>query len=84
MNHLAKDNALANCQELVEGNEDIIFVVFVPAVHIKLSDIVNTKLLLLQLDFVWVGRKFRSERSDVVRESGREEDDLKAFARKEA
>lgn len=41
MNHLAEDDALANCQELVEGNEDIIFVLLVPAVHIKLSDVVN-------------------------------------------
>jgi hypothetical protein len=39
--YLAKNNALSNCQELVEGNKNIIFVLRVLAVHIKLPDIVD-------------------------------------------
>lgn len=84
MNHLTKDDALSNRQELVEGNKDVIFVLFVPAVHIELSDIVNAQLLFLQFDLVGVGGKFRGERSDVVRKGGGEEDNLNALAREEA
>ena len=56
----------------------------VPTVHIELSDIVDAKLFLLQLDLVGIGSKFRSERSDVVWEGGGEENNLNPLARKKA
>jgi hypothetical protein len=46
------------------------------AIHVELADAVNAELLLLELDFVGGGRKFGGEGPDVVREGGREEDDL--------
>lgn len=81
---LAENNALSDCQKLVERNENIIFVFLVPAVHVKLPDVVDAQLLFLQLDLVGIWGKFRGECSDMVREGGREEDDLETFAREKA
>jgi hypothetical protein len=46
------------------------------AIHVELADAVNAEFLLLELDFVGGGREFGGEGPDVVREGGREEDDL--------
>ena len=67
---LAKNDALSDRQELVERDENIIFVFLVPAVHIKLPDVVDAQLLLLQFNLVGIGGKLRGECSDVVREGG--------------
>jgi hypothetical protein len=60
-------------------------VFLVPAVHVELSDAFNTELLLLKLDFVGVWCEFRGKHSDLIREGGREKNDLDGtVARKHA
>jgi len=45
-------------------------VLLVPAVHVELPDVLDTKLLLLQLDLVGIRGEFGGEGSDDVRECG--------------
>lgn len=57
---------------------------FILAIHVKLSDVIYAQFFLLQLDFVGVGSKFGCEISNMVRKGGREENDLNAFPREKA
>ncbi len=54
--HLAKDNALADGEELVQRDKDVVFVLSIAAVHVELPDVVDAELLLLQFDLVCVWR----------------------------
>jgi hypothetical protein len=58
-------------------------VLVVSAVEIKLLDAFDGELGLLQLDLVGAWSKFRGEETDVVRESGRKEDDLNRWIPRE-
>ncbi len=78
---LTENDTLPNRQKLIEGNEDIIFLFLILAIHVKLSNVFHAKLLLLQLDFVWTGGEFGRKISDMVWEGGGEQNDLDAFAR---
>ena len=77
---LTEDDTLPNRQKLIERNKDVIFLILILAIHVKLSNVLHAKLLLLQLDFVCTGSKFGRESSDVVWEGGGEKNDLDAFA----
>ena len=46
------------------------------AVHVELSDTFNTELFFLKFDLVGVWGKFRGESSNLIRECGREENNL--------
>jgi hypothetical protein len=76
MDHLAEDDALADRQQAVELDEDVVFCRLVLAVHVELADAVDRELLLGELDLVGVGRKLGSKRPDEVGERRREEDVL--------
>ena len=78
---LTENDTLPNRQKLIERNEDVVFLILIPAIHVKLSNVFHAKLLLLQLDFVCTGSKFGREISDVVWECSGEKNDLDAFAR---
>jgi hypothetical protein len=83
--HLAEDDALPDSQERIQRHEDIVFVLFILAVHVELPDTLDAELFLLKLNLVGVWRKFRGERSDLVGERGGEEDNLDGMiARKHA
>lgn len=73
---LAENDALTDGEETVEGDEDVVFVLGVSAVHVELPDVVDCHIFLLELDLVRVGSEFGCEDADVVGESGGEEDDL--------
>lgn len=74
--YLTKDDALADGEELVEGDEDIVFMLFVSAVHVELPYAIDRELFLLQLNFVRIWRKLVREQTDVVGEGRREQDNL--------
>ena len=69
---LTEDDTLPNRQQAVKRNEDLIFVLFVLAVHVELTNIVYRNLVLLQLNLVCVGREFVCEIAHIVRERGGE------------
>jgi len=74
--HLTKDNTLPNRQQLIEADKDIVFVVLIPTIHVELTDVVDTQLLLLELDLVSCGCDLGGVQTDVVWEGSGEEDDL--------
>ena len=76
LTHLTKYDALSNGQEVVERDQDLIFVVLVSAIHVELPDVVHRKLILLQLNLVRVRCELVGEISHIVRERGGEKQDL--------
>lgn len=84
LTNLAEDNTLTDRQKLVQGHEDIVFVFFIFAIHIKLPDALHREFLPLKLDLVCTGSKFTSEIADVIWECCREQDNLNACSGNEA
>ena len=84
MTYLAEDDALSDGQEVVERNEDLVFVLLVLAVHVELPDVVDRELVALQLDLVRVRRKLVRKVAHVVGERRREEDNLHLVFREHA
>ena len=54
----------------------LVLVLFIPAIHVKLPDVVYRQLVPLQLDLVGVWREFAREVPHVIRECGGEQDNL--------
>lgn len=73
---LAEDDALANSEQVVERDENVIFVLLILAVHVELPDRVDGQLVPLQLDLVRVWRKLVREGAHVIGEGRGEKDDL--------
>ena len=67
---------MADCEEIVDLNENLVFGFFILAVHVELLDTLYRQLLLLELDLVCIRSKFVREIPYAVREGGREEDNL--------
>jgi len=66
--NLAEDDTLADRQELIQGHEDIVFMFFVFAIHVKLPNTLHRKLLPLKFDLVRTWSKFASKITDVIGE----------------
>lgn len=82
--NLTEDDALPDRQKLVEGNKDIVFMLFIPAIHVKLLDVVDAEFFFLQLDLVGVWGEFGCKGADIIRERGGEKDNLEWLFGKEA
>lgn len=68
--HLTEDNTLPDRKQLVQGDENIIFVLLVSAVHIELPYSFNGELFLLQLNLIRIWSKFARKGTDVVWKGG--------------
>ena len=79
MSVLAEDDALPNRQQSIQRNENIVFVIFILAIHVELPDRVDAEFVLLQLDFIRARCELVGELADVVGEGGGEEDNLGRF-----
>jgi hypothetical protein len=82
--NLAEDDTLTDRQKLVQGHENIVFVFFISAIHVKLPNALHREFLPLKLDLVCTGSKFTSEIPDVIWECCREQDNLNACSGNEA
>ena len=57
----------------------------VPAIHVKLLDVVDAKLFLLQFDLVGVGSELGSKGADMIGKRGGKKDNLiRLVSREEA
>lgn len=50
---------MADGEELVQRDKDVVFVLSIAAVHVELPDVVDAELLLLQFDLVCIWRDLR-------------------------
>ena len=66
--HLTENDTLPNSKQLVQRNQNIIFMVLVSTVHIELPYTLHGEFFLLQLDLVRVWCEFVGERANVVGE----------------
>jgi hypothetical protein len=67
---------LADGQQTVQGDQYVVFVLLVSAVHVKLPNTIDGEFLFLELDLVRAWCELVSEHSHMIGESGREEDNL--------
>jgi hypothetical protein len=73
---LAKDDTLADGEQTVQGDENVVFVLLVAAVHVELADAFDGEFFSLEFDLVGVGGELVGKGADVIGEGGREEDGL--------
>jgi len=73
---LTKYDTLTDGEQIIEGDEDVVFMFLVFTIHVELADTFYGELFSLEFDLVGVWSDFSGVGADVVRESGGKEDDL--------
>jgi hypothetical protein len=67
---------LADGQQTVQGDQYVVFVFLISAVHVKLPNTIDREFLFLELDLVRTWCELVCEHPHMIGESGREEDNL--------
>ena len=74
--HLDKDDRRSNVHHLVKLDKTLIFLFLIATVEIKLTDALDSQLLMLECDLVGIRCKSCGILYHVVWKRGREENDL--------